>query len=313
MLRKIANIQDFKKIIMIYNEGSGVQGIFKDTGARVRIIYMVLRSKLKAGVLEKIKIQNFDQMQEVGQRICDEKIEWVIVIGGDGTLRAFAECFVRNNYYPFISVYPGGTVNLVAKELMQKSDAYHWAAQVQKGIATPVWLGKANDRIFLTVAGIGVDSLIVNNVSPADKKYLSSLAYVKQGGRALGSEFLIHKWKYKFQVMIDNDGQWREASSVIVSKSHYYAGRFSLTEGSLSKPQLYVCLFQGEKAADFLRYTALIAADLLNIDRTVNIIPAQQVKIKCNVSNFAAQLDGDSVATSPLEISLLPKPMNFIS
>lgn len=313
MLRKIANIQDFSKALLIYNEGSGVQGIFKDTGARVRIINTVLQSQLRKGVLEKIKIKDFAQMQEVGQKICDEKIQWVIIVGGDGTLRAFVECFVRNNYYPFISIYPGGTVNLVAKELMQKSDAYHWAARVQKGIATPVWLGKANDRIFLTVAGVGVDSLIVDKVSPTDKKYLSSLAYVKQGGKALGNELLMHNWKYKFQVMIDGDEKWREASSVIVSKSHYYAGRFSLTDGSLSKPCLYVCLFQGEKAVDFLRYTALIAADLLNIDKTVNIIPAQQVKIKCNVSNFAAQLDGDSVATSPLEISLLPKPMNFIS
>ncbi len=313
MLRKIANTKSFKKIIMVYNAGSGVQGLFKDTGVQVRIIFMLFESQLPKGVLEKVKVQTYEELQEVGARICREKIEWVIVIGGDGTLRALVECFVKNNYYPFISIFPGGTINLVAKELMQKPDAYHWTARVQKGITTPVWLGKANDRIFLTVAGIGVDSLIVNNVGPKEKKYLSSLAYVKQGGKALGNELLIHNWKYKFHVMLDDDGIWREASSVIVSKSHYYAGRFSLTNGALSKPKLYVCLFQGEKAADFLRYTALIAADMLSADKTVDIISAQHVQIKCNVSNFAVQLDGDSVATSPLEISLLPKPMNFIS
>ena len=313
MLRKIANIHDFKKVLMVYNEGSGIQGIFKDTGGRVRIIYMVLHDILGRGVLTKTNVSNYEQMLEVGEKICQEKVEWVIVAGGDGTLRALVETFVRNNYYPFVSIYPGGTVNLVAKELMQKSDAYQWTSRVQKGITTPVWLGKANDRIFLTVVGIGVDSLIVDKVGPKDKKYLSSLAYVKQGGKALGNEMLMHKWDYKFKVMLDEDGVWRDATSVIVSKSHYYAGRFALTAGALSKPRLYVCLFQGEKAADFLRYTALIAADLLNIDKTVNIIPAQHVQIKCNVTNFAAQLDGDSVATSPLEISLLPKPMNFIS
>ena len=70
MLRKIANYKDFKKIILVYNEGSGVQGIFKDTGARVRIIYMVLRNELRAGVLEKIKIKTFEDIQELGQRIC---------------------------------------------------------------------------------------------------------------------------------------------------------------------------------------------------------------------------------------------------
>ena len=57
----------------------------------------------------------------------------------------------------------------------------------------------------------------------------------------------------------------------------------------------------------------IIAADLLSLDNTVKIIEAQKVQIKCNVKNFAAELDGDSVATSPLDISILPTPIKFIS
>ena len=67
------------------------------------------------------------------------------------------------------------------------------------------------------------------------------------------------------------------------------------------------------RCVDFLRYTALIAADMLSLDKTVEICKAKEVQIRCNVKNFAAELDGDSVATSPLSISLLPTPLNFIS
>ena len=45
----------------------------------------------------------------------------------------------------------------------------------------------------------------------------------------------------------------------------------------------------------------------------MEIYPAQQVDIRCNVSKFAAELDGDAVVTSPLSIALLPKPLEFIS
>ncbi|MEG1160247.1 MAG: diacylglycerol kinase, partial [Acidaminococcaceae bacterium] len=127
-------------------------------------------------------------------------------------------------------------------------------------------------------------------------------------------ELMKTAWQYKFQVMIDNDGIWRDAASVIVAKSRYYAGRFSLVDkASLSSPKLHVCLFTGCKRVDFLRYVALFATDMLELDRTVKIIEAQKVDIKSNVENFAAELDGDSLVSSPLSISLLPTPIKFIS
>ena len=213
-----------------------------------------------------------------------------------------------------MSIFPAGTVNLVAKELLQTSDPEKWLKRTLKGIVTPIWLGKANDRIFLTVAGIGVDSLVVHGVTDKEKKYLSKFAYVRQGSELVRKELFMRNWQYKFQVMINGDGVWRDASSVIVAKSRYYAGRFSLVDhGSLSAPTLHVCMFTGSKRADFLRYAALLATDLLSLDKTVEIIPATSVVIRSNVDAFVAELDGDSLVSSPLDISLIDRPLNFIS
>ena len=314
MVWKKVNIKDFKKVLLVHNTSSGPRAFSLATKQHVRIIEADLKLAYGEERFQKIRLKTYEEMLEAGQKICDEKYDWVIVAGGDGSLRALVETFIKRDYYPYVSVFPAGTVNLVAKELSQQTDSAAWFANVQEGNVLPVWLGKGNDRIFLTVAGVGVDSLVVDNVKASEKKYLSSLAYLKQGGIVAGQELLLRRWKYKFQVMIDNDGKWRSATSVIVTKSKYYAGRFSLAKGgSISKPVLYVCIFTGGKVVDFLRYTALIAADLLRLDKTVKIIEAQQVQIKCNVKNFAAELDGDSVATSPLDISILPTPINFIS
>ena len=314
MLRQIVDIDAFHKVLLVHNYSAGKQTFFSGIHKNVDKMAKQLLQLYGPDRFEYVQVSTFAATQEVGRRICEEKVEWVIVAGGDGTLRALVEVCVDADYWPYVSIYPAGTVNLVAKELQQRTDVNNWMFQVSKGFTTPVCLGRANDRIFLTVAGIGVDSLVVDKVTPKEKKYLSTLAYVRQSGKVVGSEMLLHNWKYRFQVMIDDDGVWHEASSAIVTKSRYYAGLFSLVNrGSLSNPVLHVCLFTKDRCVDFLRYTALIAADMLSLDKSVEIYPASRVEIRCNVKQFAAELDGDAVVTSPLSISLLPKALQFIS
>lgn len=314
MLRERINVQEFKSIMIVYNSKAGCHQFFGDMQQRISEVSLTLRQLLGAKIVKEVSLSTFVQIQAVGKRICEERVDWVVVAGGDGTLRALVEVFVENNYWPYVSIFPAGTVNLVAKELLQTSDPEKWLKRTLKGIVTPIWLGKANDRIFLTVAGIGVDSLVVHGVTDKEKKYLSKFAYVRQGSELVRKELFMRNWQYKFQVMINGDGLWRDASSVIVAKSRYYAGRFSLVDhGSLSAPTLHVCMFTGSKRADFLRYAALLATDLLSLDKTVEIIPATSVVIRSNVDAFVAELDGDSLVSSPLDISLIDRPLNFIS
>ena len=314
MLRHKVDIATFERVLLIHNHNAGKQSIFLGLHNNVQDIIHRFTSKYGSAKFQAVEVSTFRETQAVARKMVADQVQWVIVAGGDGTLRALVEECVRLDYWPYISIYPGGTVNLVAKELMQKTDVHNWMYRISKGITTPVCLGKANDRIFLTVAGIGVDSLVVSQVTPKEKKYLSTLAYVRQGGKMVGHELLLHNWKYSFEVMVDGDGVWHKASSVIVTKSRYYAGRFSLVNGgSLSNPTLYACVFTKERCVDFLRYTALIAADMLSLDKSVQVYPASHVDIRCNVKQFAAELDGDAVVTSPLSLDLLPRPLHFIS
>ena len=45
------------------------------------------------------------------------------------------------------------------------ADPVRWIQRVRKGRIKPVRIGKANGHIFLTVAGIGFDSKVVDSVS----------------------------------------------------------------------------------------------------------------------------------------------------
>ena len=307
------DIAAFQKVMIVYNRNSGKQ-LFASMLARVNEVKKRLKQVIDPKSLEIVEIKSFEQVEGLAARICQEKYDWIIVAGGDGTLRAIIDVFAKHEHMPYVSVFPAGTVNLVAKELLMSNDPAKWVKRVSKGIVSPVQLGKANGHIFLTVAGIGFDSLVVDNVSELEKKLLSKLAYVWQGTETMWKEFVYSNWRYTFQVRLDDEEEWYEATSVIVGKSRYYAGRYSLFNGaSLCVPQLHVAIFTGDTRADFMRYAAVIAMEALQLDKSIIIRHAQKIEIRCNVEDFAAELDGDAITSAPLQIELHPVPINFLA
>ena len=77
-------------------------------------------------------MREFKKLSAWADKIKEEKYDWVIVAGGDGTLRAMIAELNRNGYTPYISVFPGGTVNLVAKEFDLPADPQRWVQRVRR-------------------------------------------------------------------------------------------------------------------------------------------------------------------------------------
>lgn len=307
------DITKFTKVMLVYNSNSGKQ-LFASMMSRVNEVFKRLKSLLGAKHVEMCTIKKFSQVEELAQRAVDEQFDWVIIAGGDGTIRALIEKLADKGHVPYISVFPAGTVNLVAKELLMSTDPGKWFKRIAKGVEVPVYLGRTNGNVFLTVTGIGFDSLVVDSVTEQEKKLLNKMAYVWQGTELVRKELLFSDWRYHFQVRFDDEEIWHGASSVIVGKSRYYAGRYSLfNEASLSSPLLHAALFTGDTRADFLRYAACIGMEALHIDETIIIRTAKKMEIRCNEENFAAELDGDAITTAPLHIEIEETPIKFLA
>ena len=84
-------------------------------------------------------------------------------------------------------------------------------------------------------------------------------------------------------------------------------------DASLSTPWLYTALFTGAKRADFIRYAACIAMEALGLDKDIIVHKAKRLEIRCNVEDFAAELDGDAVTAAPLSIELEEEPIKFLA
>lgn len=311
---KHVDITKFSKIWIVYNRNSGKQ-FFASMLARVnevrRLLHLAVGDSKKVDL---INVKQFAELDVIAKDIVKQKVDWVIVAGGDGTIRALLERVVNLNYRPYFSVFPVGTVNLVARELLISKEPTKWIKRTIKGFVHPVSFARANGKLFLTVAGIGYDSLIVETVSETAKKLLSKFAYVWQGAEMLRKELLRKNWQYEFSVRLDDEDTWRSASTVFVCKSRYYAGRYMLFDNArLSDRNFNVVLFKGKKGTDFMRYSVLIGMESVGMDASIERCQAKKIAIKCNVPDFPAELDGDVVTTAPLEIVMDNEPLKFLA
>ena len=137
------DVKKFKKVVLLYNRNSGKQ-LFASMMAKVNETYKLVKELVGPKNAEMRDIRFFDQIPQIAAEIVEEKVDWVIIAGGDGTIRAMIEQLANRKYVPYISVFPAGTVNLVAKELLLKADPHKWFKRVSKGIEVPVYLGRAN-------------------------------------------------------------------------------------------------------------------------------------------------------------------------
>lgn len=307
------DIRKFKKVVIIYNPNSGKQ-IFVSMLSKVLDLKRRLAGIIGPRAVEMTELQSFSALSAWADKIKEEHYDWVIIAGGDGTLRAMIEELDRCGYWPYISVFPAGTVNLVAKELELFADPIRWVQRVRRGRVKPVRIGRANGHVFLTVAGIGFDSMVVDRVTSLEKRFLSSFAYVLQSGELMRRELLFSNWRYKFRVRFDDDPAWYDASSVIIGKSRYYAGRYNLfKDASVSNGYFDVALFTGSSRADFLKYAAMIVMESLDEKSGVIIKRARTITVACNVDGFPVELDGDAVTATPLLIDLHPQTVNFLA
>lgn len=299
--------------MLIYNRNSGKQ-LFASMNMKINEIFKHLKAFLGSDRVELCEMYRFTEADDLVARAVQEKFDWVIIAGGDGTIRAVIEKLADKNYLPYISIVPAGTVNLVAKELLISNDPLKWIRRILKGVEQEVYLGRCNGHVFLTVAGIGFDSLVVDNVTELEKKLLNKIAYAWEGAEMIRKEMLFQNWRYRFKVRFDDEQEWHEAASVLVGKSRYYAGRYNLfRHAALDKPLFYVACFKGATRTDFASYATCIALETLSLNKNIEVRTAKRLEIVCEQGAFAAELDGDAITCAPLEIYLDAEPVRFLA
>lgn len=230
----------------------------------------------------------------------------VCVAAGDGTVRHVAGMVARTGHPAALSIYPAGTINLLAREAGYPSDPGGFArlvlASEPRRRHYPVAIG---DGYFFACAGVGPDSFAVARVSSRLKRVIGRLAY---GAAFLG---VLLDWPRPRITLESNEGE-TDCEAFYVAKGRYYAGRWSFAPlARVEQPLLHVVALRQARRRDYLQFLAAIVtgrdpSQLANVEAfTCTTLEARAAEA------LPIQADGDVVGVLPVTLAVRGEPLIF--
>jgi diacylglycerol kinase family enzyme len=238
-------------------------------------------------------------------RIADEATH-VCVAGGDGTVRHVADAVLRAARPVTLSIYPTGTINLLAREAGYPRRPGEFADLLLKDGPRrrhyPVAMGGSH---FFACAGVGPDSLAVARVSRTLKRAIGRLAYAVAAAR------LLLAWQ-RHRIELVADGRTVPCEAFYVAKGRYYAGGWSFArEARVGEPQLHVVALRRARRRDYLRFIAALGTgrDVGGL-ANVEAFSCTDLHARCEAP-LPIQADGDIVGALPVRFMVREVPLTF--
>ena len=234
----------------------------------------------------------------------------LVAAGGDGTA---AEVVNRTVEGVPITLLPTGNSNLLARYFHIGREPEHLCRMIVDGVTARVDAGLANGRVFLLMAGCGLDAEVVRRVHAERTGHINFFTYVKPIVETLGSydypEIRLH-WEKDDAVGEASTVRW-----VFVFNLPCYGGgwaRFQIApEANGGDGLLDACTF---RRGGLLRGVEYIAAIRLGLHRRLSDWSARRVR-RLRITSDAEvqyQLDGDIGGVLPLDIEVLPGRMTLV-
>lgn len=235
-----------------------------------------------------------------------EDVEVVVAAGGDGTLGEVAHGLcLREGERPAMATIPLGTVNVFAAEIGMPKKAADIARTLAEGPLIETALGKAGGRHFILTAGAGVDAAAVDFLSARAKKLVGEFAYYIALVRALISE-----GGTVFEVEVEGE-TYRVSSLIVTNASRYASERVVAPDARITDDTLHVLLGMRHGRWNLIRYGIAFMRGKMATLPDIRIVPMRQLTIR-SPSGKPVQLDGDNIASVPVEIALAPERLQVV-
>lgn len=233
----------------------------------------------------------------------------VVCCGGDGTLNETISGLIKSYSETPLGYIPLGTTNDFAKTLGISSSPFESAFAITKGKIKKIDCGYFNGKTFVYVAATGAFTEASYGATPAEKRYLGSLAYIIKGIESLTKLKPFHlKAKVNDEII---EGDYLYAS---VSNTTSLGGIFKLDPQKVKIDDGFFELVL-IKAPSSLSEKGKLVSGLIteNLNSEyVDLIYAPEIKIKLDAP-MSWSLDGENGGEhKEIIIKNVSKKINFV-
>jgi diacylglycerol kinase (ATP) len=303
---------DLRNALLIHNPNAGNGG-----GGRRRMLDEARRIFSSAGIeAELTETRGPGEATEMAYRASAEGRQLVIACGGDGTLNEVVNGLAtqQNGHRVPLALLPGGTANVLAKELNLPWDIPSAAEKLVHGEIKDIALGLATPleqpekkRYFLSVAGSGPDGMIVYAIDLDLKARVGIMAYWWQGAYEV--------FRYKFpHFRVVSGGQTLDASLLVVGRTKHYGGPFKITTGAdLYEDQFELMALTTQSGFRYLSYLPGLWFNKLRGTDGVHFWKSDTVVCEpLDANPVYAQIDGEPLARLPVEFKIIPHALKLL-
>jgi len=263
-----------------------------------------------AKVLDHDKFEyTVEYTEEIGHatELCKMGVEngckMIVAVGGDGTVNEVSRPLI-NTEIP-MGIIPSGSGNGLARHLGIPMETDKAIRLINNGHIKPIDTVKANDHLFLSIAGIGFDALVARKF--AKQKFRGFLKYVFISI----TEFFPYE-PTTFVMTADGQEIEREALFISFANSNQFGYNTIISpEAKIDDGLVDICIVK-----KFPAWVSPFLAPMLiakKIDQTpyVEIIRAKEVFVKRKHKYM--NLDGEPIKLKKrLHIRVIPKSLNVL-
>lgn len=244
-----------------------------------------------------------------------QDVDALIVIGGDGTLRAVVDRVTHllgAENVPPILVMGLGTANLMQRHLGLQYDSQHLAEDVigllNRRKIVRVDTAMANDHLFLLMASCGFDAAVVHELASVRTGPITKLTYA--------APMLTSLLDYPFHPLtVEVDGQILHADApamVFVGNVKEYGTGFPVLDRASSFDQrLDVCIMPCANPYELMQLAMLTLVGKHHDQRGVVYTTGRDIRIT-SPERIPLQVDGEESGFVPVTIRLLEGRVPFI-
>lgn len=275
-----------------------------------------------------------DDASQIAHSAVASGADIIISYGGDGTLNEVIQGMAGSQ--TALAVWPGGTANVVARDLGVPLAIPELADMIAAGKTRRIALGLAQStdaekhisrgaqvnsspllgpsapqardqfrRYFVMMAGIGLDASIARSVNKKLKRRTGEFAYWMSGIRHL---FL---WRAE-PFTIDVDGRCYEGAFALVGNGKGYGGGMIMTPGArLEEPLFEVYILP--PLANNLAYLRALGACLRGKPEVAGVSLVKGKHIKANSAREPwVEADGEIIGQLPMTFDIVPDALSVI-